>query len=173
MKRLLFSLLFLLAVTIASAQDEPANYDGGSALRAAILKAKNKKTTTKTKTAKHKVVVTEIKPPAHTKEEATYLMVRGEESSSYLHKLIASEYWKKQQESAALAQSNAKKLYDEQAPQRKADSIANAQAQEEKNKSRRESLIKVQHRADSIRAMRQREHDAYIERMKIEQKKNR
>jgi hypothetical protein len=125
MKKLLLLLtVALLISTTMEAQSTPSGYDGGSDLQKAILKTKDKKQTkpeNPSTESKHIVTVTEILPPAHTKEEAKYYAFYNEESSSYLQKLMASEYWKRQVE---IASQEELVNYNERVEKRKKDSIA-------------------------------------------------
>ena len=172
MKKLFLTLLVIFTINL-SAQTTPTGYDGGSELQRAILKSRSKQPAKKSTKAKHIVTVTELQPPAHTKEEANYYLIYREESASYLRKLMASDYWKAQQKIANQAELESKRLYDEQAPQRKKDSIAKAEQIALQDKKRAESSAKFQRRADSLDAAYKKEREDYYNEQKRQQKANR
>jgi len=171
MKKLLFAVALLIATTV-TAQNAPSNYDGGSELQKAILKSRSKTTTSKNKVPKttHKVVVTELQPPARTKEETLYYNIHKEESPSYLKKLISSDYWKAQQK---IAEQEEMKGYAERVEKRKQDSIT----QEEIRKQNVIAMAKM--KKETAEALRKQdsisnaEHQKYIDAQRSEQKKNR
>lgn len=168
MKKLFLSLALLIATTI-TAQNAPTNYDGGSDLQKAILKSRSKTTTPKKQTA-NKVVVTELKPPARTKEETAYFILHKEDSPSYLKKLIASDYWKAQQN---IAEQEEMKGYAERVEKRKQDSIT----QEEIRKQNVIAMEKI--KKDTAEALRKQDsisnadRQKSIEAQRSEQKKKR
>lgn len=143
MKSILLALLLVFTINL-SAQTTPNGYDGGSELQKAILKSRSKQTTKTKKPVKHVVTVTELQPPAHTKEEANYYLIYREESPSYLRKLVASDYWKAQQK---IADQEEMKGYAERVEKRKKDSLA----QEEIRKQNIEAMKKI--RADNEAAV--------------------
>ena len=171
MKKLLLSVALLIAATL-SAQTAPDNYDGGSALRAAILKSKNKQTSAKSKSKTKHVVIKQVQPPTHTEAETQYYLIYKEESPSYLRKLLASEYWQKQKEIAHNAEIESDRLYAEQAPQRKEDSIARVEKQNQLEQKQKITMLKYKHAQDSIKSKRATEDNAYIEEQKRQQKEN-
>ncbi|MEO8515635.1 MAG: hypothetical protein ABI426_02770 [Flavobacterium sp.] len=171
MKKLLSAVLLLSTITLF-AQKAPTGYDGGSELQKAILKAKSQSKTKGTKKSKttHKIIVTELQPPEHTREEAQYYVLYREESPSYMRKLVTSDFWKQKEKVAEQAELVD---YDERVAKHKKDSIAD----EELRKQNVIAMAKIRKDTDSIRhrqdSISKKEREDYLQRIREDQKKNR
>lgn len=164
MKKLLLTVALLIATTVTA--QTPTNYDGGSDLQKAILKTKSKQPASKKTTT---VTVTELKPPARTKEETTYFLLHKEEAPSYLRKLVESDYWKQQQKIAEVKEMEG---YAERVEKRKQDSIKDEEIRKhniiamEKMKKDTQAASR---RQDSIANA---EREKYLEEQRRQQKAN-
>lgn len=169
MKKILFSLLLLINVSILSAQSAPSNYDGGNELRAAILKAKNKKPAAKKKKSGTHTYIVQKPSTAETSYDKLHYAVKGYSSPEQVQRVTSSpDYPERLKESQRAEAEHLQKLKDEE-PRRKADSIAKV----EKDLKRKIMIEKLIRKNDSINKIREAERKAYLDEQREAQKKNR
>lgn len=160
-------------ITISiSAQKTTAGYDGGSELQNAIRKTKGKKTVKSPQKKKDKILVVETNAVPETPSEKYFRGINGYSHPDYVRRVTSTKAYSDYVAETNRLENERIKKYNEEAPQRRLDSIAEIEKLAQEEKTRKDKILKFQKQQDSINKNIKSDRDAYIEKQKEEQKNN-